>query len=272
MKVETILNYRNFLWLWFHLLLLVVAIILYLLHDPIGGPSGDTWLGYTYGIIAAAGMCILMWYGIRKRSYHSTNTTLKGSLAVHVWLGLSMLILVPLHSGFSFGLNVHTLAYALMVVTILTGIWGAVNYFSLAPEIGSHRGQGSLKELLDQFNAIESHLVTCKEGKSGDFMNMADRYDFLFKPGLLKILATSRLIPPPAKDTATLIADLPVAEKNEAVKFVGLLNKKFSLANSIMDEVKVNFWLRLWLYLHVPFAIAAFVAMFIHIFVVFYYG
>ena len=53
-----------------------------------------------------------------------------------------------LHCGFSFGLNVHTLTYVFMVLTIATGVWGIIMYHSLPTKLYSQRGGGSIKERL----------------------------------------------------------------------------------------------------------------------------
>jgi len=270
-RQETILNYKNFLWLWIHLGALIVVLIIYALHDPIGAPNGGTWLGYSYGIIAALGMCVLMWFGIRKRSFFSSKTTLKGALAVHVWLGIFLLFLVPLHSGFSFGANVHTLAYILMVLAIFTGIWGAINYFSLAPEVGSHRGKGNLKELLQQLDIISSSIDALTIQKSKKFIDLTRMFDFTFQPTLKRALCQSMMSAPVPRDVAAFVSDLNPSEKDEGVNLIGLINRKYELANLIIEETRVHFWLKLWLYLHVPIAVAAFAVMVIHIISIFYY-
>ena len=42
--------------------------------------------------------------------------------------GLSLIVIVTLHTGFQFGWNVHTLAYGLMLLVIVSGIFGIVVY------------------------------------------------------------------------------------------------------------------------------------------------
>ena len=127
MYQQTFLNYRRFKWLWITIAALVALFALYLIDKPIGGRNGGTLLGYAYGILAAVGIVWLMAFGLRKRAYHSSLGTLEGWLAAHVWIGIGLLLVVPLHAAFSFGCNVHTLAYVLMVLMLIvkpTGLLG----------------------------------------------------------------------------------------------------------------------------------------------------
>src|SRR5580692_11128065 len=83
--------------------------------------AGGTWLGYTLGTIGALIMLWLTMIGVRKRAMTSGNWSLKAWVSAHVYLGLSLVIIVTLHTGFQFGINIHTFAYALMMLVILSG-------------------------------------------------------------------------------------------------------------------------------------------------------
>jgi hypothetical protein len=257
--------------MWIHLAGLLLASFAYLIHDPVGAPSGDTWLGYTLGILSALAMSTLMWYGIRKRAYHSSSTTLRGALAVHVWLGLSLLLLVPLHAGFSFGLNVHTLAYVLIVLAVLSGVWGAVVYLTLAPEVISHRGKGTLKELLEKVTFFSTAADALTLNKSAQFVELAKRLDHSFEPTLLGLVFGSALPVIDQRGCAAELATFAQAEQDDGIRLIGICAKKIEQINLIRREVRAQFWLRAWLYLHLPLACGAFAAMIIHILSVFFF-
>jgi hypothetical protein len=270
-REETFVNYRGYRWLWINLLVLAAMIVLYVKDHPVGGRNGGTVLGYTYGGLATAGILYLMWYGIRKRSYHAKQTTLKGWLAAHIWLGISLSIIVPLHAGFSFGLNVHTLAYALMVTVILSGIWGALNYDKLASRIESHRGGGKVEGVLEQIAVLSADIESLSLKKSDQFLKLAQRLDFEFRPSLTMAFF-GRGVKVVEKSLASkLLMELPEGEREEALRLIGLIDKKSDIAVRLMDEVRVKTLLRLWLYIHLPVSFGLLMALAIHIFSVFYY-
>lgn len=122
------LAYRRFEYLKYSLALIGVSVITYALHDPSVPPNGGTWLGYTLGTVGAALIFWLLWFGVRKRQYHSHLGQLSGWLSAHVYLGSALLVVATLHCGFQFGWNVHTLSYVLMVLVIISGMYGVFTY------------------------------------------------------------------------------------------------------------------------------------------------
>jgi len=126
-----------------------LSIILYAFHQPVGPPSGASWLGYTLGTVAALIMVWLSWFGIRKRRYQNTKLSLNTWLSAHVYLGLSLLVIATLHCGFQFDPNVHTVAYILMFLTVVSGILG-VYYYLTIPGLLSENMKGSNPESLHE--------------------------------------------------------------------------------------------------------------------------
>ena len=124
-------------------------------HDPIGGRGGDTIVGYALGSIATAMILWLMWLGVRKRQYSLSGSRLSKWLSEHVYLGASLLVIIPLHSGFEFGWNVHTLAYALLGVVVLSGFLGVIFYTSVPRLITENRPGEKLDALLQQIADLD---------------------------------------------------------------------------------------------------------------------
>jgi hypothetical protein len=266
---ETFISYKGYRWLVISLAVTAILSIIYFVDAPVGGRNGATVVGYTYGTLAALGIVWLMFYGVRKRSYSSSIGTVQGWLAAHVWIGIALLLIVPLHSGFSFHWNVHTLAYALMVVTILTGIWGMVNYARLSERIESHRGGGSNAAMLERIYACAADAEALCRGKSDAFLEVAHRLDFAFSPSIRLVLGMSAV---PTVDHALageLLAKVPEAERDECLRVVGLIDQKSDLATSLIEESRVKALLRAWLFLHVPASVALCGALAIHILSVF---
>jgi hypothetical protein len=128
MSQESVLSLGGFRYLKWSLILAIGSIVAYIIDEPRTVPNGGTLLGYTLGIIGALLIVWLILFGARKRAYRSNLGTVRGWLSAHIWLGLSLLVVATLHTGFQFGINVHTLAYTLMVLVILSGIWGVTVY------------------------------------------------------------------------------------------------------------------------------------------------
>lgn len=270
MKQETVISYRNFRWLWLTLVGLCACCVVYGLNDPPGGRNGGTVVGYTFGTIATLGIIWLMAYGARKRAYHSSLGTVEGWLAAHIWIGIGLLLLVPLHAGFSFGFNVHSAAYVFMVLTIVSGIWGIANYATLAGRISAHRGGMKDTALVEQVESFTTQIEALCAAKSEAFLQILNSFDFSFRPGLRSLL---RMADIPVVDQARatqLIRHVPTAEHDDALALIGLLDQRSDLARRLIEQARVKALLKVWLYIHVPVSIALCVALAIHILSVFF--
>lgn len=270
MNSENFVNYRQSRWLWITLVGLIVCTAIYFLNSPAGGRNGGTAVGYTFGILATVGIMWLMAYAARKRAYHSSLGTVEGWLAAHVWIGIGLLLLVPLHSGFSFGVNVHTLAYLLMVVTIVTGIWGVANYVTLSEKISAHRGGIKDAAILDQVESLSAQIEQLSAKKSQEFLEILNRFDFIFSPSFKSLL---RLTAVPAVDptiATTLLQHVSEQERGDAITMVGLLDQRSDIARRLIEQARIKALLKVWLYVHVPASVALCVALTVHILSVFF--
>lgn len=269
---ENFINHGNYRWFWVNFFFLTLMFILYFIDEPLKGRGGDTPLGYFFGGLATVGILVLMWFGKRKRSYSSTTGTVMGWLSAHVWIGLALIVLVPLHSGFQFGWNVHTLAYGLMLATILSGVWGAFNYIQYPSQILSHRGGDSTREILGKIQQVINDIRKMEDEKSDEFIQLVNHINAPFEPGL-KSVVFAKIIPDASKDQtlAQHITNLPNQEREEAIKVVNMIRAKQGLIDSLRNEIGVDFILKVWLFFHVPLALSLCLALAIHIFSVFYY-
>lgn len=251
--------------MWLSLLSVVILSFIYIFDSPPSGKSGRSLYGYSVGILCAAAVLYLMWYGIRKRSYHSANTTLKGWLSAHVWLGLSLILAGLLHSGFRLGWNIHSLTYILMVIVIVSGIWGAINYKFLAPQIGLHRGSGSLKTLIEQFHVLGMNIQTLSEGKSDNFFRLRNKVDTELPRSISKLLFTSLAPAMDEKQMTQLLMSMPDQERSFGLTLVQIAEKKRTLALQIQKEIRIAAKLKFWLIIHLPVSIILLVALIVHV-------
>ena len=268
---ENFISYRGYRWLLISLLAVVICSFVYVVNDPIGGRNGGTVVGYTFGTLATLGIVWLMLYGVRKRAYHSSLGSVQGWLAAHVWIGVGLLALVPLHAGFSFGWNVHTLAFLLMVVTIVSGMWGVVNYATLASYIESHRGGVSATQILEQLRALSAEIKGLCAGKSQGFCSLAQRMNPPFTINFMTLVRAPKLVHVDQRLAGEALAQLPEQEREQALHLLGLLDQKCDLTNVMLKEARIKALLRLWLFVHVPASVGLCVALAIHILSVFFF-
>src|SRR3954468_17036584 len=146
---EGFLRHKRFRWLKIALFLCLVAALAYGLVDVQPRPNGGSWIGYTLGTIAALRILWLTMLGLRKRAMTRGRWSLKAWTSAHVYLGLSLIVIATLHTGFQFDWNVHTFAYALMMLVILSGIYGIIVYGALPKALSDNRDMMTETQMLE---------------------------------------------------------------------------------------------------------------------------
>ena len=276
MRHQSLLAYARYRYLKVTMVLVALVVGVYVWDRPPNGPYGGTWLGYTLGSIAALLVLWLMYFGMRKRRYRSTLGTVQGWLSAHVYLGASLLVIATLHAAFQVGWNVHTLAYALMVVVILSGFYGVYAYLRYPPRITDTLGEHTLDTLLlgiaDLDRAIrplalglpdaanQLVLAAAQETRIGG--NWRQQFS-----GRDADCATARAVAGLQTIGKTLRGDQ--ARVNEQV--YALMARKLELVNRARRAVALKARLDLWLFIHVPLSIALVAALVAHVVSVFFY-
>jgi len=115
-------------WLLASVLILGAATAVYVLYalEAPHGPRGGSPLGLTFGIIGFGFMIYAGLLGARKQvpvwRLGRAQTWMRG----HLWLGLLALPLILFHAGFHFGGTLTTILLWLLIITVASGVFGAI--------------------------------------------------------------------------------------------------------------------------------------------------
>jgi len=273
---EGFLRHKRFRWLKVALLLSIAAVAGYAMIDVQPRHNGGSWYGYTLGTIGALLILWLTVLGIRKRAMTRGRWSLKGWTSAHVYLGLSLIVIGTLHTGFQFGWNVHTLAYGLMMLVIASGIYGISVYATLPKQLSDNSAGFTRPQLIDAVQKLDRQLQVAAQplGVADTGLVLISLDDDPFRGGALRRLSGSY----PNCRTARALAALrqrsastsgPQADAAEAV--VKLLERKCAILARIRQQMRIRALLEVWLYVHVPVTFALIAALAAHIVSVFFY-
>lgn len=293
---QSVLSFKGSRYLWWSLLLCTGAIIAYAMHEPAMPPNGGTWLGYTLGTIAVLLILMLMWFGIRKRSYRSRAGTVAGWLSAHIYLGLSLIIVTTLHTGFQFGLNVHTLAYVLMIIVIISGVYGVYCYLHYPTLMTDNRGESAPDSILRQIREIDRQALTIASEISDEthvkVLNSIRRSRVGGSPMKILFARTStsdieglvkeakvqkqKLDKRDVDSTMAFMASRITHGRQDSAELLRqltdlLIGQKQKLITQLRRDTRYKAMMDLWLYIHVPFSFALLAALIVHILSVFLY-
>ncbi len=273
---ESFLRYRGFLWLKIALALSFVALLIYAFNDVEPRPNGGSAYGYALGTIGVGLILWLTMLGVRKRAITPGRWSLKNWTSAHVYLGLSLVVIGTLHTGFQFGWNVHTLAYVLMMLVILSGVFGISVYATVPQALSANRGETTQVQMLDNLRMIDRQLHDAAQPlphEGAEIVRMSLEDD-PFAGGLIARL-TGRY---PRCGTIAALAAVRRQDSrtagygNDALDLVEtLLERKRSSLARIRKHLRLKALLDIWLYIHVPLTFALIAALFVHIVAVFYY-
>ncbi|WP_173425732.1 hypothetical protein [Aurantiacibacter marinus] len=265
------LKHRRWRWAKIATVLSIVAIASYLLVDVTPRHNGGSWYGYTLGTIGALLILWLSMLGVRKRNMSEGRWSLKAWTSAHVYLGLALVVIATLHTGFQLGWNVHTLAWALMLVVVISGIYGISAYAALPKEISSNRRQMTKGDMLEALAAIDRQLESAAQPLARDEADLVigaleqDPFDFGIGARLSGQYRRCRTIAALKQLNATAPHEAPVE------KVASLLRKRRAQLEQIRRQMRLRALLDIWLYVHVPVTIALIAALTAHIVSVFYY-
>ncbi len=273
---EGFLRHGGFRWAKLATLLCVTLTAAYFLIDVRPRHSGGTWMGYSLGALGAALIVWLALLGVRKRAVTAGHYSLKAWVSAHVYLGLSLTVIATLHTGFQFGMNVHTLAYVLMMLVIVSGLFGVWAYASLPNLLSANRGETTRRQMLDALATLDGQLHEAAQPLDRDMAAIVrlslEKTDIaggywqrVF--GLYGGCANDRAIERLAR--ARQGARGPEAETLAQID--ALLRKKAEALAFARRQVRITALLEGWTFVHVPMTFALLAALTAHIVSVFFY-
>lgn len=296
---ENILKYRAARYLWWSLALGAGGIVLFLSQDATEPRNGGTWQGYVLGTVGALLIVWLSVLGLRKRSYRGRLGGVQGWTSAHVYFGTMLLLVVTLHCAGQFGWNIHTLAYALMCLVIVSGGFGMYTYLVYPRRLSDIRSGGSREALFGELFELDKRgrelARQCEpEVQSAVLSGIArtalgggvlaqlfarDRSRFIGNAAETSDELRAAASSMPNLDQQAVIdivaARVPRANKRTEVAtlqaLLSLLSRRQAILRRLRNDVALQGWLRVWLYVHVPITFGLLAALTAHIVSTFVY-
>ena len=273
---EGFLRHGGYRWLKIGLIVSFVAILIYGFHNPQPRPNGGTWYGYFLGTVGALLILWLAMLGVRKRAMTRGAWSLKAWTSAHVYLGLALVIIATLHTGFQFGWNVHTLAYVLMMLVIISGIYGITAYSVLPRALSNNRGETTQVQMLESLRTLDRQLHDAAQPLDHRFAEMV-RMSLDDDPfgGSLMARLSGRYPKCGTRAAQAAIREVtgsrPAPGVDPLEKVDVLLERKEAALSRIRQHLRLKALLEVWLYVHVPLTFALIAALTAHIVAVFFY-
>jgi hypothetical protein len=273
---EGFLRHRNYRWFKIAAAISLVAILAYLLIDVQPRPNGGSWYGYLLGTIGALLILWLTALGVRKRAMTRRKWSLKAWTSAHVYLGLSLIVIATLHAGFQFGLNIHTLAYALMMLVIVSGAYGVCVYAFLPAKLSDNRSEMTGAQMIDAVASIDKQIKISAQPLSDEdsALVLNSLGEDPFGGGLYRRLTGSGSRGANATGLKLIRRRLAACQGAEALaldQVAVLMQRKAGALNRIRRHARIRAMLEVWLYVHVPLTFALIAALSAHIISVFFY-
>ena len=275
MQRSNIFDYKQYFYFKIAVVIILVAFVAYLMFEPTVGHYGGSWIGYVLGTISAILVLWMTWYGVRKRRYRGSGAT-QGWLSAHIYLGTALTVLVTLHSGFNFGLNIHTLAYGILLIVVISGFFGNYTYMIYPRQMTENMGEDNLDGLLLRIAEADKLARQIALIMPDNINNIVARAcsETAIGIGLLEQLRGYQPNCPTAiavEQLALMGNDLTTEQRKPYRELYSIMVRRQSLVRRVRQDLMYRARLGFWLYFHVPFTIALLVAMMAHIIAVFLY-
>ncbi|MEM1277963.1 MAG: hypothetical protein AAGH74_15675 [Pseudomonadota bacterium] len=278
----------NRTWPILSILLCLTAAAVWVFYAPEGRRDGSTMVGYGLGGLSAFIVLWLSWLGVMKRQFASSPTRRRNKVSAHVWLGLSLIVLVALHAGFEFGYNIHTLAYVLLIIVVLSGIFGIYYYAATPRRMNSNVSKAIVERKhpdLSDVEQLEVDIQDIDQRIERALQNLPDAFRepirrslertkigggfFSIMIGSSMGCATRKALRQVEKLSPQFSDDVDLAPR--VASLLEDLKRKVEVCACLRRDTRYRALLTLWLWVHIPVTVALLVALISHIVLVFFY-
>ena len=276
-KHESFLAFKNFMFLKLSIVVCLLSLTGYVMTDFEPARNGGTWYGYTLGTISVLLIMWLSMLGMRKRWITPGHWSLKSWTSAHVYLGLSLVIITTLHTGFQFGWNVHTLAYVLMMVVIISGIVGIYFYAVVPKRMSLNRGEMGQAAMLDEVANLSRLLRETAQPLEDSYIKTVQQSinKTRLGGGFFKRVSGKDRKCPTASALKFFQIELRKADNEQhepILDLIAVLERKNAMLFRVRRHIRYRTIIEAWLYLHIPFTFVLLAALSAHIVSVFYYS
>lgn len=262
---------RRALWVF---LVLTVSYVLYAWRTDF--THGGSPAGVAYGVLGTLSILVLLYFGVRKRSYRSTFGTLEAWLQSHIYLGLLAGVLILFHTGFRFQDKVAVSAFAVLLVVVVSGVWGAVAYTSVPRRLTEVEGDLTTEKMAEQMNQLARTMARLASGKTEPFQKVCEGLLAELVPARLAgwklLLGARRKQSDEAAPWVAQLARVPASEQEDLRQLLVLARQRRELHQRLLTQQRYRNLLDVWLYLHVPLSIALVALVVAHLIAVFFFS
>jgi hypothetical protein len=251
------------------------------------GPSGGSWQGLVFGVLASLLMIIAGLLALRKKVPRWRIGSAQAWLRAHIWLGLLSVPMVLFHAGFRWGGLLEQVLLAVLALVILSGVVGLIfqHYLPRVIKVSTPR-----EAMFEQVPAVCNSLRTAAEKKilpvcgslfepSGEADPGATYDDArvlreFYVTAVRPFLSAEPNADSPLHSPARASAIFQQVRRTLSKPLHPVLSELDSLCSErrqLAAQVRLHRWLHLWLFVHIPLSLSLLVLGIVHAVVSVYY-
>jgi hypothetical protein len=229
-------------------------------------PGGGSFVGLVLGTVGAAIILFEMLIWPRKRFARFRTLPLirtKFWMKAHIWLGLLVVPVAVLHSGFRFGGLMTTTLMVVFLVVIVSGIWGLFLQhviprlmLELVPE---EVPEAEIERVMVSHTREFERALAVDRGKlGGPELPGTDLIGRFFEKEAQAYLLGEKVIPDlrSARRSAAVFAAMTMAIPTSAHPRLNELRALCDLRRQFDIQARLHWWLHSWVWVHLPLSVA----------------